>query len=120
MSLLTPSSMTRSSVTTVLMLSLPKNLNVNSSTTALPVTWQEAPDELSIFRYEGDMVGTDYDIAIAQQLEASRYLIVVCSPQARASTYVDDEVRVFSKSRGVENVIPIMLRGQPDNVADGP
>ena len=48
---------------------------------------------LKVFRDEGDLTGTDYFKAIDQYLHRSGKLIVICSPAARASDYVDDEIR---------------------------
>ncbi len=73
---------------------------------------------MRIFRYEGDMTGTEYNRAIVQHLSHSEKLIVVCSPRARASKYVDDEIRRFVEVSDAGNIIPVLLEGIPNNVAE--
>ena len=48
---------------------------------------------------------------------SSAALIVICSPDAASSSYVDDEVRRFAKiSPGNERkIVPILYRGVPNN-----
>jgi hypothetical protein len=80
------------------------------------------PDRrLTVFRDVGDLVGTEYGAAIERYLTESRCLIVICSPDARASEWVNDEIRRFASARGVETIIPVLVRGRPNNeVGDGP
>lgn len=70
---------------------------------------------LDVFRDEGDFTGVDYDKAIERHLTDSRKLLVVCSPNARTSTYVNDEIRRFAQLRGADHIIPILLSGIPNN-----
>lgn len=72
---------------------------------------------LDIFRDEEDFTGTDYHKAVNKHLQESRKLILICSPAARASRYVNDEVRVFAEANGSDNIIPILLNGIPNNEA---
>ena len=41
--------------------------------------------------------------------------MVVCSPHARASLYVDGETRQFAEAHGPERIIPILIGGVPNN-----
>jgi WD40 repeat protein len=70
---------------------------------------------LDIFRDEEDFTGTDYKNAIRGHLKRSRKLIVVCSQAARASAYVDEEIRLFVEAVGAAHVIPVLLSGIPSN-----
>jgi hypothetical protein len=54
---------------------------------------------LKIFRDQSDFTGVDYFTSIGKHLAESRSLIPVCSPNARRSQYVDDEIRRFVQSR---------------------
>ncbi len=72
---------------------------------------------LDIFRDEEDFTGTDYHKAVNKHLQESRKLILICSPAARASRYVSDEVRIFAEVNGSDNIIPILLDGIPNNEA---
>jgi WD40 repeat protein len=73
---------------------------------------------LRVFRYEGDMTGSEYEAAIQDKIQKSAKLIVICSPAARQkSEYVDDEICRFVQAKGAENIIPILLSGIPNNEA---
>src|SRR5262245_13146116 len=72
---------------------------------------------LKVFRDEEDFTGTEYTSAVRRHLAASRKLIVICSPAARASRYVAEEIRLFAATRGAEHIIPILLYGIPNNEA---
>lgn len=72
---------------------------------------------LDVFRDESDFTGTDYYTAIEQHLQRSRKLIVLCSPAARASPYVDDEIRRFVRLHGAGAIIPLLVAGVPNNEA---
>lgn len=69
-----------------------------------------------IFRDREDFTAGD---ALAEQtlaaLDASKALIVVCSPDSARSAYVNEESRLF-KSRHLERpVIPLIVGGKPDD-----
>ncbi len=72
---------------------------------------------LKVFRDEGDLIGTEYFASIERYLKNSSKMIVVCSPSARDSKYVDDEIQRFAKAQGEENLITIILDGIPNNEA---
>ena len=74
---------------------------------------------LEIFRDEQDFTGADYTTAVERHLLASRKLIVVCSPAARASAYVAQEIRMFAAAKGSEHIITLLLRGIPNNEQTG-
>src|SRR3989442_7058538 len=46
-------------------------------------------------------------------LEASQFLIVLCSPNAAPSRYVDEEVRRFKLLGRAERVLPVIVDGEP-------
>ena len=46
-------------------------------------------------------------------LEASQFLIVLCSPSAAQSAYVNEEVRRFKVLRRADRVIPLIVDGEP-------
>ncbi len=72
---------------------------------------------LAVFRDEADFTGVEYHQSLENYLKDSAKLIVICSPHARKSEYVNDEVRRFAKMRGSSNIIPVMLSGIPNNEA---
>lgn len=48
-------------------------------------------------------------------LDASAALIVLCSPSAAKSRYVNEEVRLFKFRHGERPVIPVIVTGEPDS-----
>jgi hypothetical protein len=46
-------------------------------------------------------------------LEASQFLIVICSPNAARSKYVDEEIRRFKALGRATRVIPVIVDGEP-------
>ena len=46
-------------------------------------------------------------------LEASKFLIVICSPNAAQSRHVDEEVRRFKMLGRTDGVIPVIVDGEP-------
>ncbi len=61
--------------------------------------------ELSATRRLGD------DIVTA--LEGSRYLIVLCSPNAAQSEWVLREIEVFENAGRAEDILPVLVGGEP-------
>src|SRR5689334_19055780 len=52
-------------------------------------------------------------------LEASQFLIVICSPYAATSNYVNEEIRRFKAMGRAERVIPVIVAGEPFGPARG-
>jgi hypothetical protein len=75
------------------------------------------PRRLRVFRDQSDLTGVEYHQSIARHLRDSRKLVLLCSPRARASSFVDDEIRQFAAARGAENIIPLLIDGLPNNEA---
>ena len=86
---------------------LPKDVNSRSI----------ARKRLNVFRDKKDLVPNqaDYYQAIEGYLNQSRYLVVICSPNARSSPYVDAEIEAFLRSNEANRVIPVLLSGKPNN-----
>ena len=74
---------------------------------------------LKIFRDVSDLTGNEYFSAIESELRSSRKLILLCSPLARQSSFVDDEIRRFIQAQGAQNIIPVIVNGLPNNEATG-
>ncbi|HEX2210377.1 MAG TPA: toll/interleukin-1 receptor domain-containing protein, partial [Longimicrobium sp.] len=68
-----------------------------------------------VFRDRDELHATnDLPEMLREALASSRYLIVVCSPRARASRWVNREVAEFARVRGVENVLLLLIEGEPE------
>jgi hypothetical protein len=72
---------------------------------------------LNVFRDKEDLTGAEYHEAIQKYLDESAKLIVLCSPHARSSPYVDEEIRRFAKARSPADIVAVMLSGIPNNEA---
>ncbi len=71
-----------------------------------------------IFRDRSDFTGSEYHSSLKKHLLDSESLIVLCSPHARKSEFVGDEIRKFAEHRGTGRIFPILLSGLADNEAD--
>jgi WD40 repeat protein len=76
-----------------------------------------------VFRDREELPTTTHlSTAITEALQQSRALIVICSPHAAASRWVDQEVRTFKRLHGDAPVLAIIIDGEPhatDNPAVG-
>ena len=78
----------------------------------------QAPQRyLEVFRDKEDFNAGDYFQNLENNLKVSAKLIVICSPAARASQYVNDEIQRFAQSRGAAHIVPILFAGIPNNEA---
>lgn len=53
--------------------------------------------------------------ALAERIEQAANMVVLCSPAAVASEYVDQEVKTFIENRGDASVILVLVDGDPEN-----
>ncbi len=68
-----------------------------------------------VFRDEADLAaGPSLAARLQEALEDSRWLIVVCSPAAAASQWVNREVETFVACHGREHVLAVLVAGDPD------
>lgn len=66
------------------------------------------------FRDEDELVpGSDLGKKIHEALAASEYMIVVCSKAAAKSEWVDKEIREFSTLGRSENILAVVIDGEP-------
>ena len=73
-----------------------------------------------IFRDRDELpLSADIGTSIEDALRASRYLIVLCSPDAAGSHWVNEEVRYFKSLGHDDRILAIILRGEP-NASDHP
>jgi outer membrane protein assembly factor BamB len=72
---------------------------------------------LDVFRDEEDFTGAEYYQSLDRHLNNSGKLIVLCSPAARGSQFVNDEIRRFAGKKGAENIIALLVAGLPNNEA---
>ncbi len=53
---------------------------------------------------------------IYDALDHSEYLILICSPESKASLWVQREVSYFIEKHGRERVLTVVIQGEPDDV----
>ncbi len=82
---------------------------------------------LRVFRdVERLTAGSDLNSALVERLRRSTKLVLLCSPAAAASEYVDQEIRAFVAARGsADDVIVVLGDGEvqdglPPSLRDGP
>lgn len=85
--------------------------------TKIPVVEGWKSKKFDIFRDEEDFTGTEYHSAIRRHLINSKSLIVICSPSAKASPFVNEEIKIFANEYGVERIVPVLIDGIPNNEA---
>jgi len=73
-----------------------------------------------IFRDRDELpAADDLTAEVKKALQSSEFMIVLCSPRAAASRWVNKEVIEFKKLRGEAAVFPIILEGEPNASASG-
>ncbi len=67
-----------------------------------------------VFRDRDELpAGVDLDATVRAALSASRYLIVICSPDAARSEWVAREILEFKRLHGEQRVLALIARGEP-------
>ena len=66
-----------------------------------------------VFRDKTDLTAGPLPDALKEALQQSRYLIVICSPNAVESPWVNEEIETFTKAGRTEYVIPFIVDGEP-------
>jgi len=78
----------------------------------------EAHNELSdsryirpVFRDRDTLTSGILNDSLRSHLEASRYLVVICSPNSANSTWVNDEIKAFIEMGRLEQIVPFIVEG---------
>ena len=74
-----------------------------------------AKTSLRIFRDQTDLAGVELQASLRRELEASRYMIVICSPYSASSPWVNDEIRYFKSLGRADCIIPFIVDGEPES-----
>lgn len=67
-----------------------------------------------VFRDQTDLNTGVLGNVLRDQLEASHYLIVICSPNSAKSEWVSKEVQAFVEWGRIDRIIPLIVEGQPN------
>jgi len=83
---------------------VPKNISVNSRKKLSP-----------IFRDTTELTAHhSLSLKIREAVHQSQYLIVLCSPSAQKSHWVNEEVRLFRKIHGEASILCVIAEGTPE------
>lgn len=91
---------------------------------ALPKTLRHTHPHLPkrlypIFRDRDELAsGVDLSESIRKAMDDSAALIVICSPSARASRWVNEEIRRFQASGRSNRIFCLLVEGSPDPLAN--
>lgn len=66
-----------------------------------------------IFRDDTDLSGGVLRESLIKEVRNSQYLIVVCSPRATKSKWVDEEIETFIETGRSSSIIPFIIEGTP-------
>ena len=70
------------------------------------------------FRDEDELASAaSLDGALTDAIDSSHVLIVICSPNAVASKWVNEEIKRFKSRGALARVLPVIVSGEPDSVA---
>lgn len=79
------------------------------------VSEEQTAKNFRVFRDQTDLAGVELQTALRKELETSRFLIVICSPNSAASSWVNDEVVAFHEMGRMDHVIPFIVEGEPES-----
>lgn len=71
-----------------------------------------------IFRDRDTLTSGVLSEEIQKNLDRSRFLVVICSPNSARSEWVGEEVKYFIEKGRLEDIIPFIIDGQPGNYQD--
>ena len=94
---------------------LQKRLENYHLPSALQKSNPELPKNLSpVFIDESNLVARgSLQSALRDNLDKSKYLIIICSPNSAKSEYVNDEADYFIKNGRADHIIPLIVDGVP-------
>ena len=78
-----------------------------------PENSQKQRKQLRIFRDQTDLAGAELQASLRKEMDASKFLIVICSPASAASRWVNDEIQYFCAIGRRNRIIPFIVSGEP-------
>lgn len=94
---------------------LQKKLESYSLPTAIRKENPELPNKIRpVFRDQSELSGGNLKAEIEKGLNASKFLIVICSPRSAQSPWVSKEVQHFIDEGREEYIIPFIIGGTPN------
>lgn len=81
-------------------------------------SFEKQPKKFRIFRYVTDLVAQNLDDGLRKELDQSKYLIVICSPNSANAPWVRKEVKHFIDTGRKKQIIPFVIKGMPYSGGD--
>ncbi|MDM8269825.1 toll/interleukin-1 receptor domain-containing protein [Barnesiella viscericola] len=75
----------------------------------------DLPKRIKVFRDKDELTSGILDEEIQKKLDESKYLVVICSPEAVKSKYVGDEIAYFRSKGRERQIIPFIIKGKPNS-----
>ena len=75
----------------------------------------ESRRHLKVFRDQTDLAGVELQQTLEKELDASRCLVVLCSPNSAASHWVNEEILAFRREAPGRRIIPFIVDGEPES-----
>ena len=82
-----------------------------------PIGVKSGRRRLRVFRDDSEAKGGRLSEELQEALKASRTLVVICSPAARESEWVNKEIESFAAYHGSGNIFPALAEGLPEEEA---
>ena len=76
-------------------------------------SYDKKTKKFRIFRYVTDLVAQNLDDGLRQELDQSKFLIVICSPNSANAPWVRKEVKHFIDTGRKKRIIPFVVKGVP-------
>lgn len=68
-----------------------------------------------VFRDRDTLTSGVLNDELRSHLEASKYLVVLCSPNSAQSEWVSDEIKVFMEMGRLDKIVPFIINGTPQD-----
>ena len=69
---------------------------------------------IPVFRDADELpVSADLGAKLREALQASRFLVVICSPRSASSKWVNEEIREFQAAGGENRILAVIVDGEP-------
>ena len=69
--------------------------------------------KMKVFRYKSDLNTISLQKGLAQELDQSQWLIVICSPHSAQSEWVGREIQHFISTGRADHILPFIISGSP-------
>ena len=76
-------------------------------------SYGKKPKKFRIFRYVTDLVAQNLDDGLRQELDQSKFLIIICSPNSVNAPWVRKEIKHFIDTGRKKQIIPFVIKGVP-------